>query len=72
MALNIVGIGAGFYFPKEAVMFVLTSNSIFQVYESSKSIIELKEMLEKSANYTPEQLANGLIEGKQHFKKSIF
>jgi hypothetical protein len=43
--LNIVGMGAGFYFPTEALTLVLTSNSIFQVYESSKSIKTFKEII---------------------------
>lgn len=57
--------GAGFYFPKEALIFVVMSGSMFQVYESSKSIILLKELIEKGVKGTSQESVNVLPEIRQ-------
>ncbi len=44
MVFNLVGVGAGFYFPQQAILFVLTSNAMIQVYESSKLINKIKDI----------------------------
>jgi hypothetical protein len=56
LAFNFIGIASGFYFPKEALMFVLMSNGMFQVYESSKEINKMIKISDKNENLRLEEV----------------
>lgn len=72
LVFNFIGIASGFYFPKEALMFTLMSNGMFQVYESSKEINKMIEISDKGENLKLEEAKNAIIAVKEKLRKSNF